>query len=100
MDESVSKAVVSQVEENTKDMPTTEELGKSLQDERPVPKHNPDATKASEAYKREDLISEEEWENIWVSDWAKSGEVKTYVLPSREAGWLLINRAQAFYSCQ
>ena len=77
MDTAVSSAIVDQVEENTKDMPSTEELGRSMQDERPVPPHNAAATKAEEVYKREDLITEEEWESIWVSDWAKSQTVNT-----------------------
>jgi DNA-directed RNA polymerase I subunit RPA49 len=80
MDKNVSTAIVSQVEENTRDMPTTEELGRSLQDERPVPKYNAEATKPDEVYKRVDLISEEEWESIWVSDWVKNNAVNTYVL--------------------
>jgi DNA-directed RNA polymerase I subunit RPA49 len=79
MDKSVSSAIVSQVEENTRDMPTTEELGRTMQDERPLPKYNADATKQDEVYKREDLISEEEWESIWVSDWVKNNHVNTYV---------------------
>ena len=80
MEASVSKAVVSQIEESTRDMPSTADLGRAMMDERPVPKHNAAATKASEVYKREDLISDEEWENLWISDWVKSGEVNTYVV--------------------
>ena len=83
MDKSVSNAIVSQVEENTKDMPTTVELGKSLQDERPVPKHNLGATKPEEVYKREDIISEEEWAGIWINDWVKNGTAATYVIMCR-----------------
>ena len=97
MDKSVSSAIISQVEENTQDMPTTEELGRAMQDERPVPKHNAAATKADEVYKREDIISDEEWESIWVSDWVKSVTVNTYSFspfpPRRlEADWKVVNR--------
>jgi len=78
MDQSVSNAIIEQVEENTMDMPTTEELGRSLQDERPVPKHNAAASKADDVYAREDIICEEEWNSIWVTDWVKNGTVITY----------------------
>jgi DNA-directed RNA polymerase I subunit RPA49 len=78
MDKSVSTAIVSQVEENTKDMPTTEELGRNIQDERPLPKYNAAATKAEEVYLREDIISDEEWGSIWIADWVKNGVVNTY----------------------
>lgn len=77
MDKSVSSAIVSQVEENTKDMPSTEELGRSMQSERPLPNYNAAATNAHEVYRREDLISGEEWDSIWVSDWVKNGVVNT-----------------------
>lgn len=80
MDKSVSSAIVSQVEENTKDMPSTEELGRSMRSERPLPKHNAAATNTHEVYRREDLISGEEWESIWISDWVKNGVASTYVL--------------------
>ena len=81
MDQSVSNAIIEQVEENTMDLPTTEELGRNIQDERPIPKHNATASRVDEVYAREDVISEEEWESIWVSDWVKNGTVNTYFPP-------------------
>ncbi|KAA8910894.1 RNA polymerase I associated factor, A49-like protein [Sphaerosporella brunnea] len=77
MDKSVSTAIVNQIEENTKDMPSTLELGNALQDERPLPTFNAEATKPDEVYQREDLVSDEEWESIWVSDWIKNNHVNT-----------------------
>jgi DNA-directed RNA polymerase I subunit RPA49 len=78
MDKSVGSAIVSQVEESTKNMPSMKELGKAMLDERPVPKYNQDAVKVEDVYKREDLISEEEWESVWVMEWVKNGDVQTY----------------------
>jgi len=78
MDASVSSAIVSQVEENTKDMPTTEELGQVMLEERPIPKYNLDAATVEEVYKREDLITEEDWEGLWITDWVKNGGAETY----------------------
>jgi len=77
MDASVSSAIVSQVEENTKDMPTTEELGQVMLEERPIPKYNLDAATVEEVYKREDLITEEDWEGLWITDWVKNGGAET-----------------------
>ena len=78
MDASVSSAIVSQVEENTKDMPTTEELGQAMLEERPIPKYNLDAATVEGVYKREDLITEEDWESLWITDWVKNGAAETY----------------------
>lgn len=79
MESSVKKAIVDRVTEETKDIPTTEMLGQALLDERPLPKYNKDAETPAAVYERQDLIEDEVWENIWVSDWSKTGQASTYV---------------------
>ncbi|KAI5819955.1 RNA polymerase I associated factor, A49-like protein [Pyronema omphalodes] len=77
VDANVGSAILGHVEENTKDMPSTEELGKSLQSDKPLPKYNKDAEKVADIYRREDLISEEEWNSLWIKDWVENNLADT-----------------------
>ncbi|KAI5790220.1 RNA polymerase I associated factor, A49-like protein [Geopyxis carbonaria] len=77
MDEETSTVLVKQVEENTKDIPTSEMLSQAHADVRQIPAYNKDATKPAEVYQRVAVISEDEWSTIWTSDWVNAGSVAT-----------------------
>lgn len=78
----VTTSIISQVEENTKDMPTSAQLGTQLLETRPIPKANKDAARPEDVYDLDDIISAEEWNVLWVRDWEKGevvGTKSTYV---------------------
>lgn len=74
MDKESTNAIVSQVSESTANIPTQDMLDKVMSDARPIPVFNAAADAPNKVYKRDDLISPEEWESIWINDWTKAGE--------------------------
>ncbi|KAH8148130.1 uncharacterized protein LAJ45_07894 [Morchella importuna] len=71
MDRSVTTSIISQVEENTKDMPTSAQLGTQQLDLRPIPPANKDATRPEDVYNLDDIIPKDEWSVLWVREWEK-----------------------------
>jgi DNA-directed RNA polymerase I subunit RPA49 len=78
MNKSITTSIVSQVEENTKDMPTAEELGAQLREGKPIPKANREAKTPEDAYNLNDIISSEEWNVIWVREWERGEDLKWF----------------------
>ncbi|KAI5849374.1 RNA polymerase I associated factor, A49-like protein [Morchella snyderi] len=72
MDKTVTTSIISQVEENTKDMPTSAQLGTQQLDLRPIPPANKDATRPEDVYNLDDIIPKDEWAVLWVREWEKS----------------------------
>lgn len=87
MDKLVTTSIVSQVEANTKDIPTTVELGTQLRDSKPIPRVNHEAQSPEEVYDLEDIISNEEWNVIWVKEWEAGEDLKWYCLGPLESFW-------------
>ncbi|TGZ84324.1 RNA polymerase I associated factor, A49-like protein [Ascodesmis nigricans] len=77
MEDGMRKAIEQRVKEEMKGIPTTEMLSAALVNERPLPKYNKEAGSSKDVYDRKDLIEDEVWENVWVSDWLKAGAVQT-----------------------
>lgn len=87
MDTTVTTSIISQVEENTKDMPTTAQLGTQLLSTRPIPPVNKEATKPDEVYNIDDVVGPEEMGALWVREWEKGevGGVRSTYVASRLA---------------
>lgn len=79
MDKSVTTSLISQVEENTKSMPTSVQLGAQLLESRPIPKPNKAALKPEDVYALDDVIPSEEWSVLWVRGWEKGEDLKRCV---------------------
>lgn len=73
MDKELTSALISQVAESTADIPTQDMLNAVMSSARPIPPFNPDADSPEKVYKRDDIITAEEWESIWINDWLKAG---------------------------
>jgi len=78
MGKNITTSIVSQVEANTKDMPTAAELGNQIRANKPIPKVNHDAKHPNEVYNLEDIISSDEYNVIWVREWERGEELKRY----------------------
>ncbi|PUU83314.1 RNA polymerase I associated factor, A49-like protein [Tuber borchii] len=77
MGKNITTSIVSQVEANTKDMPTAVELGNQIRANKPIPKVNHDANHPDEVYNLEDIISSDEYNVIWVREWERGEELKS-----------------------
>jgi len=78
MGKNITTSIVSQVEANTKDMPTAVELGNQIRANKPIPKVNHDAKHPNEVYNLEDIIGSDEYNVIWVREWERGEELKRY----------------------
>ena len=78
MGRNITTSIVSQVEANTKDMPTAAELGNQIRANKPIPKVNHDAKHPNEVYNLEDIIGSDEYNVIWVREWERGEELKRY----------------------
>ncbi|PWW78118.1 RNA polymerase I associated factor, A49-like protein [Tuber magnatum] len=77
MNKNITTSIVSQVEANTKDMPTAAELGHQVRENKPIPKVNHDAKHPNEVYKLEDIISSDEYNVLWVREWERGEELRS-----------------------
>ncbi|KAF1986011.1 RNA polymerase I associated factor, A49-like protein [Aulographum hederae CBS 113979] len=94
-DDLVEAAVLKQVEETTKDMPTKEDLQATADDTKPRPKPNLGAIKFSDVYTAKDVIGEEILALISVKPWLEVVEKKENIkLPFRFIAHRMTSLAQ------
>lgn len=74
MDRDLTRAIMSEVADSTTSIPSQDMLNKTMSESRPIPPFNAAADSPAGVYSRDDIISPEEWESIWIGDWTKAGE--------------------------